>query len=245
MENKNRLSLSTSLWKKISRVAGKAGVKVVYAALALYYVTRDGAVPTFTKLKIYGALAYFIMPVDLIPDFIIGLGFADDLAALTWAFFEVQKHITPEIDRKVMTKLRNGLVTSTAANSTPCAPTAASPSTSTSTSKSTNPPRHRRGLTQTTLTTQTSPQKKFLHAEIFCTQRFFARRPAQTSADFLFLIFGGLQNGGEEAGHGFKGHPATSLHSQHKSSSLRRWTVLLLLQSVHKACSYLATLKPC
>jgi len=106
MENKNRLSLSTSLWKKISRVAGKAGVKVVYAALALYYVTRDGAVPTFTKLKIYGALAYFIMPVDLIPDFIIGLGFADDLAALTWAFFEVQKHITPEIDRKVMTKLR-------------------------------------------------------------------------------------------------------------------------------------------
>ncbi len=94
------------LWEKIKNVARKAGTKVVYAALLLYYVTRDPNVPAADKLKIYGALGYFILPADLIPDAIIGLGFTDDLAALAWAIYSVKIHITPDIERQAEEKLR-------------------------------------------------------------------------------------------------------------------------------------------
>ena len=70
------------LWKKLKKVARKAGRKAVYYILVLYYVSRDPAVPRSLKLKVLGALGYFILPLDIIPDFILGLGFTDDLAAL-------------------------------------------------------------------------------------------------------------------------------------------------------------------
>jgi len=95
-----------ALWKKIKKVARKAGIKAVYYALLLYYVTRDPQVPTGEKLKIYGALGYFILPVDLIPDTIIGLGFTDDLAALAWALHSVNRYITPDTERRARERLR-------------------------------------------------------------------------------------------------------------------------------------------
>ena len=49
------------------------------------------------RMKIIGALGYFILPVDLIPDYLPVLGFSDDLAALTWALYSVAKNITPEV----------------------------------------------------------------------------------------------------------------------------------------------------
>lgn len=96
----------SQLWEKLKKVAKKAGIKVVYSALLLYYVTRDPSVPTADKMKIYGALGYFILPTDLIPDAIIGLGFTDDLAALAWAIYMVHGHITPDIQRQAEQKLR-------------------------------------------------------------------------------------------------------------------------------------------
>lgn len=96
----------SQLWEKLKKVAKKAGIKVVYSALLLYYVTRDPSVPTADKMKIYGALGYFILPTDLIPDAIIGLGFTDDLAALAWAIYMVHGHITPDIERQAEQKLR-------------------------------------------------------------------------------------------------------------------------------------------
>ncbi len=94
-----------NLWSKLKNVAKKAGVKVVYSALVLYYVTRDPKVPTSEKLKIYGALGYFILPIDLIPDSVIALGFTDDLAALAWAIYAVTEFITPEIEAQAEAKL--------------------------------------------------------------------------------------------------------------------------------------------
>ena len=46
----------SGLWEKIKQVAKKAGIKVVYAALVLYYLAKDGDMPIKDKLKIYGAL---------------------------------------------------------------------------------------------------------------------------------------------------------------------------------------------
>lgn len=96
----------TKLWKKLKKVAKKAGRKAVYYVLVLYYVSRDPAVPTGLKLKVLGALGYFILPLDFIPDVILGLGFTDDLAALAWALFTMKKYSTPEIERKARERLR-------------------------------------------------------------------------------------------------------------------------------------------
>ena len=95
-----------SLWKKLRKVARKAGRKAVYNVPVLYYVARDPAVPSSMKYKILGALGYFILPLDFIPDFVLGLGFTDDLAALAWALFKIKKYITPEIERKARERLR-------------------------------------------------------------------------------------------------------------------------------------------
>ena len=96
----------SKLWKKLRKVAKKAGRKAVYYVLVLYYVSRDPAVPTSLKLKVLGALGYFILPLDFIPDVILGLGFTDDLAALAWALFTMKKYITPEIKQKARDRMR-------------------------------------------------------------------------------------------------------------------------------------------
>ena len=95
----------SKLWAKLKKVARKAGVKVVYAALILYYLTRSDEVPTIEKVKIYGTLGYFILPTDLIPDAVVALGYTDDLAALAWAIWSLRKYITPEIKQMADAKL--------------------------------------------------------------------------------------------------------------------------------------------
>ena len=96
----------SKLWKKLKKVAQKAGRKAVYYVLVLYYVSRDPSVPRSLKLKVRGALGYFILPLDFIPDVIVALGFTDDLAALAWALFTMRKYITPEIQAKARERLR-------------------------------------------------------------------------------------------------------------------------------------------
>ena len=96
----------SKLWKKLSKVAKKAGRKAVYYVLVLYYVSRDPAVPKSLKLKVLGALGYFILPLDFIPDVLLGLGFTDDLAALAWALFTLKKYITPEIEAKARQRMQ-------------------------------------------------------------------------------------------------------------------------------------------
>ena len=95
----------SGLWEKIKQVAKKAGIKVVYAALVLYYLAKDGDMPIKDKLKIYGALGYFILPIDMIPDSIIALGFTDDFAALAYALYSAARYVTPEIKAKAEKKL--------------------------------------------------------------------------------------------------------------------------------------------
>lgn len=96
----------SNLANKLIGTARKAGAKVIYGVLLLTYVLKNPDVPSSDKAKIYGALGYFILPVDLIPDFIPIAGYTDDFAAITWALFYVAKNITPEIKQKAKDKLR-------------------------------------------------------------------------------------------------------------------------------------------
>ena len=93
-------------WHKLARAFKKAGVKVVYAALVLFYSLQDPRISKRDKLLIIGALGYFILPVDLIPDFLPALGYTDDLAALVLAFIKVKQCITQEGKEKAEAKLR-------------------------------------------------------------------------------------------------------------------------------------------
>lgn len=96
-----------SLADKIAKVAKQAGIKVIYAALLLYYVLKNPLTPKGDRNKILGALGYFILPFDLIPDWIPVAGFADDLAALTWALYAVSKNVTPKVKAQAKAKLRD------------------------------------------------------------------------------------------------------------------------------------------
>lgn len=92
---------------KVTKAAKKAGIKVVYLALILYYVLKSPKVKMADKGKIWGALGYFILPIDFIPDFIPIAGYTDDLAALLWAFYSVAKNVTPEIESQAKQKLHD------------------------------------------------------------------------------------------------------------------------------------------
>jgi len=82
-----------SFWKKLKGFAGKAGIKVVYLALLLYYMLVDEAVDLKSKLTIAAALGYFIFPLDIIPDLLPIIGFTDDLSVLMFAMSVVKGKI--------------------------------------------------------------------------------------------------------------------------------------------------------
>ena len=65
----------------------------------------DPNTPAKYKAVIAGALGYFILPIDLIPDFIPIAGYTDDLAALVWGVYCVIKSITPEVKAQAAAKL--------------------------------------------------------------------------------------------------------------------------------------------
>lgn len=95
-----------SFWAKLTRFAKHAGAKVVERALQLYYTAQEPGTPTWAKSVIYGALAYFIFPVDAIPDVIPVAGFTDDLGVLAAAAACVALYLTPEVRRKAKQKMR-------------------------------------------------------------------------------------------------------------------------------------------
>ena len=96
----------SKLGSKLPRVARKAGSKLVYCVLLLYYVLRSKTVSNADKAKIYGALGYFLLPLDILPDFLPLAGYTDDLTAVIWAIHAVWKNITPEVKAQAAAKTR-------------------------------------------------------------------------------------------------------------------------------------------
>lgn len=90
-----------SFWEKVLKYAKVAGLKVVYIALLLYHTLQNPEVPKWAKGVIIGALGYFIVPADALPDLIPG-GYVDDLGALLFALLQVSMYINEEI--KIMSK---------------------------------------------------------------------------------------------------------------------------------------------
>lgn len=92
-------------WGKLAKFAKKAGASVVYAVLLLYFTLKKPEVPVKAKTTIIGALGYFILPIDLIPDMAVGIGFTDDLGALGIALIQVAMYIDEDTKQKAKQKL--------------------------------------------------------------------------------------------------------------------------------------------
>lgn len=95
----------SGLWDKIRKNIAKIGVKVIYQALLLYYVAQSPNCPAKIKAGIIGALGYLISPIDLIPDIMPGIGYADDAAAIATAVALAQIYITDEIKAQAKAKI--------------------------------------------------------------------------------------------------------------------------------------------
>ena len=91
--------------EKIGRIAKRAGAKLVYAALILYYTLQSDKVSKKDKAIIIGALGYMISPIDAIPDAIPIAGLTDDLAVLLYVLKKVWSDIDPEIQARARKRL--------------------------------------------------------------------------------------------------------------------------------------------
>ena len=82
-----------SFWRTVKRAARH--VPFMEEVVAAYYCALDWNTPLRAKGIIFGALAYFIMPADAVPDLLAVVGFTDDIAVLTAALAAVRAHVTP------------------------------------------------------------------------------------------------------------------------------------------------------
>jgi uncharacterized membrane protein YkvA (DUF1232 family) len=101
--NDDDTALRRSFWRKLAAV----GARLPFAAdlLAAYYCAFDRDTPLQVKATLAGAIAYFVLPLDAVPDFLPVLGFTDDAAVLATAIKLVTSHIRPVHHEAAKTKL--------------------------------------------------------------------------------------------------------------------------------------------
>jgi uncharacterized membrane protein YkvA (DUF1232 family) len=95
-------------WRKLRSLA--ASVPLAEDLLAAHYCAFDRQTPAQVKAVLLGAIAYFVLPTDLIPDYIPVIGYTDDAAVLATAVNLVAAHITPHhraAAQRILTRLRD------------------------------------------------------------------------------------------------------------------------------------------
>ena len=110
MADNDEQNVRQNFWPKLQQ--NLARIPFADEVLAAWYCATDPKTPIKVKGTLFGALAYFILPFDVIPDFILGLGFTDDLAVLMTAMTLMKNHITQDHrDRAhdTITRLKTGL----------------------------------------------------------------------------------------------------------------------------------------
>ena len=100
-------SLRRRFWIKLKKVVGK--LPFTEDLLAAYYCAFDRQTPRHVQAALLGAIAYFILPFDIIPDMLPVRGFTDDAAVLATAIRLVAAHILPEHREAARAALKRGL----------------------------------------------------------------------------------------------------------------------------------------
>lgn len=93
MSLRREKKVRSQFWSKFARVAGK--IPFADDLAAAYYCAFDSQTPIRVRGMLLGALAYFILPTDAIPDFLVGVGYTDDAAVLATVITLVTAHIKP------------------------------------------------------------------------------------------------------------------------------------------------------
>ena len=109
IEDERQGEMRRAFWPKLA--ANLARLPFAEEVAAAYYCACDPATPIRAKGILVAALAYFILPFDAVPDFILGLGFTDDLAVLMAAIGVIRAHLTEahrERARAALDRLRRG-----------------------------------------------------------------------------------------------------------------------------------------
>lgn len=81
-------------WAKLKRVMAR--IPFAEDLVASWYCALDRDTPTGVRAILFGAIAYFILPADAVPDLFAGLGFTDDAAVLAAAIAAVSRHLQPK-----------------------------------------------------------------------------------------------------------------------------------------------------
>lgn len=84
----------TGFWRTLRKAAAR--IPFVEDLVAAYYCALDPQTPTRSRAILLGALAYFVLPLDWVPDFIIGFGFTDDIAVLAAALGAIRANLKDE-----------------------------------------------------------------------------------------------------------------------------------------------------
>lgn len=90
----NEERVRRDFWVTARKAAG--AVPFMDELVAAYYCALDRQTPTRVRATLLGALGYFVLPLDGIPDFILGLGFTDDVAVIMGVLALMRTHITDE-----------------------------------------------------------------------------------------------------------------------------------------------------
>lgn len=94
-----------SLFEKVKSTIKKAGLKLIYEAMQLYYVAQKPECPMKVKAAIVATLGLFISPLDIIPDFTPVIGYADDAVAIAASLAMAQMYIDDEVRQKAKAKI--------------------------------------------------------------------------------------------------------------------------------------------
>ena len=94
------------LLQKIGKLGKSIGATVLYPVFLLFNLLKSGDINLKEKAMIIGTLGYFILPLDLLPDALVGVGYADDVAALTAAVTALASCITEDIQNESKSQLR-------------------------------------------------------------------------------------------------------------------------------------------
>jgi uncharacterized membrane protein YkvA (DUF1232 family) len=103
----DRDTLRKRFWLKLKQVAAK--LPFIEDLLAAYYCAFDKETPRHVQAALLGAIAYFILPFDFIPDMLPVLGYTDDAAVLATAIRLVAAHITDDHREAARAALKRGL----------------------------------------------------------------------------------------------------------------------------------------
>jgi uncharacterized membrane protein YkvA (DUF1232 family) len=105
---RDRTRVSKGFWTKLRRVAGK--LPFLDQLIAAYLCAMDSSTPLQAKAILMGALAYFVLPTDMVPDFLPGVGYLDDATVLYAAIRTVITHIKPAHRDRARELIRRKLV---------------------------------------------------------------------------------------------------------------------------------------